>query len=106
MQRISSRNTFFVKRVVPFITFGGLLLFLALPYIGGRPPFAWLFVSVGILVFVVAVGWYILKRTVFDLADEVFDQGDTLLVRNGNKEDRIALSDIATVRGSFFIPLR
>ncbi|HZO47061.1 MAG TPA: hypothetical protein VFB68_14295 [Xanthobacteraceae bacterium] len=107
MQRVSSRNTFFLKRFAPIIAFGGLLLFLALPFIGGRPPLAWLFISAGLVVFVGAVGWFILKQTVFDLADQVFDDGDTLLVRKDDQDERISLADITAVRhGSFFVPLR
>jgi len=104
MQRISSRNTFFLKRIAPIIAFVGLLLFLALPFIGGRPPLAWAFVSAGILAFVGVVGWFILKKMIFNLADEVFDDGDTLLVRNQGREERIQLSEIAAVRCNKFFP--
>jgi hypothetical protein len=36
--------------------------------------------------------YFTMKKLVFDLADEVVDLGDALLVKNGNQEDRNALS--------------
>ena len=38
-----------------------------------------------------------MKKLIFDLVDEVFDDGDALLVKNGGREDRIALSDVKNV---------
>ena len=38
-----------------------------------------------------------MRRMVFDLADEVYDEGDALRVRYGGDEERIALADIVNV---------
>ena len=42
-------------------------------------------------------GYFLMKRLVFDLVDEVWDDGDALLIRNGKKGDRILLSNIINV---------
>jgi hypothetical protein len=49
-----------------------------------------------------AVGYFFMKKLVFDLADEVFDAGDALIVRNKEQEARIALSNIMNVNFSAF----
>jgi len=41
-----------------------------------------------------------MRKLVWDLVDEVYDGGDYLLVRNGGKEDRVALSNIMNVSAS------
>ena len=44
--------------------------------------------------------YFVMRKLVFDLVDEVVDLGDALLVKNGDREDRIALSDIINVNYS------
>jgi hypothetical protein len=100
MQRISSRMTFFYKRVFPIIWFGFLALFMGIPFakslfagsVSG-PPIEVLLVPAIMMV----VGYFMMKKFVFDLVDEVLDAGDALLIRNGHLEDRIALADITNV---------
>jgi hypothetical protein len=101
MRLISSRMTFFYKRVFPLIWFGVLLLLMAFGLVsasrGGlasNVPF--MIVPVLMAVF----GYHIMKKLVFNLADEVLDAGDTLVVRSGGQEDHIALSDIKNVNYS------
>jgi hypothetical protein len=43
-----------------------------------------------------------MKKLVFDLVDEVWDDGDALVIRNRGDEERIALSDIKNVSYSPF----
>jgi len=94
-KRISSRNTFFQKRVLPPLLFGVLALGAALPLVLTRgspnaPPWP-VFVMpcvVGVIIYAV------LRRLVFDLADEVWDEGDALRVRFGEEEERIPLAEI------------
>lgn len=100
MQRISSGMTFFYKRVFPVIWFGFLALFIALPLVrsgvGGSvsgPPLGFLVMPVFMAIF----GYFIMKKLVFDLVDEVLDDGDALLIRNGGTEERVALADIINV---------
>ena len=98
MKRISSRWTFFYKRVFPVIWFGFLLVFLSVPIFAGSrtsspPP---LLFFIGPIVMMV-VGYFLMRKFVFDLADEVWDDGESLLVRNRGEEERIALADIKNV---------
>jgi hypothetical protein len=103
MRRISSRGTFWYKRVFPIFWFGFLALFIGTTFFfnqGGRsPPFPFLVVPV----IMVVVGFLIMKRLVFDLVDEVWDDSDTLLIKNRGQEERIALSDIKNVSYSPYV---
>lgn len=97
MQRISSRTTFISKRVFPVIWFGVLALVVIAPLLGKKPrgglPLVFL-----IMPFIMAVfGYFIMKKLVFDLADEVFDDGDALVVRFGSEQERIPLSQIMNI---------
>src|SRR6516164_3735521 len=101
MTRISSRQTVFSKRILPWL----LLVFLAIPIgIGltlgqGRAPFQlFLMPLVMVPVFVV-----LFRKLLWDLMDEVYDGGDYLLVKNGGKEDRIALSNIMNVSATIMV---
>lgn len=42
-------------------------------------------------------GYYIMKKLVFDLIDEVYDEGQSLLFKNGGKEVRVNLVEIKNV---------
>src|SRR5882757_1486191 len=101
MPRISSRTTFFYKRVFPVMWFGFLLIFLAVGLYGtvtsrNATPLPFLIVPA----FMVVVGFVMMKKLIFDLVDEVLDAGDALIVRNGNREERIGLSEIMNVNYS------
>jgi hypothetical protein len=106
MRRLSSRMTFFYKRIFPVIWFGLLVVFMVAPFIapmiGGSvsgSPLAFLVVPAIMIV----VGYIIMEKLVFDLVDEVLDAGDALVIRNGHLEDRVALSDIMNVSYSPFV---
>lgn len=94
-RRISSRGTFYYKRILPFI-FVAVLACAVLVTVyastrAGKP------VPLPALLFPVAMGgliWLVLRRVVFDLADEVLDEGDALLVRFGRETERIPLGQI------------
>lgn len=98
MTRLSSKTTFFYKRVFPVIWFGLLFIFMATSLVGlANSTGVELVPFVVIPLFMMVFGYFIMRRFVFDLVDEVEDLGDVLLVRNGRQEDRIALSDIMNV---------
>jgi hypothetical protein len=102
MQRISSRSTFFSKRVFPIIWFG-FLAFIVLTMMRIKTAHNAHF-SGGVLigpVIMAIFGFYIMKKLVFDLADEVSDDGDALVVRFGSEEERIPLSEIMNVSYSY-----
>jgi hypothetical protein len=98
MRRLSSRMTFFYKRIFPVFWFGFLVLFIAIPlFFGGArngpPPFPFLIVPLLMMGF----GYFIMKKLVFDLVDEVWDDGGSLLIKNRGEEERVALGDIKNV---------
>src|SRR5579863_3244793 len=104
MRLISSKMTFFNKRIFPAIWFGFLIVFIGVAVFSGATrntasPLPFLIVPAIMIVF----GYFIMKKLVFDLADEVWDDGDTLVVKNRGQEQRIALSDIKNVSYSPFI---
>jgi hypothetical protein len=101
MPRISSRMTFFYKRLFPIIWFGGLAAFLAVGlFVTTNSRNVQTFPFLIMPVLMIAVGFFIMKKLIFDLVDEVFDAGDALVVRNGGREERIPLSQIMNVNYS------
>lgn len=104
MKRISSSWTFFYKRIFPILWFGFCLVFLVLPLLGipisGRSPPGPFFVAPAIMI---VVGFVIMRKLIFDLADQVWDEGHSLLVRNHGEEQRIAFADIKNVSYTSFV---
>jgi hypothetical protein len=98
MTKISSRWTSFHKKGFPVIWFGFLAFFLATSVVGGPAEADLMFVAVpiGMAIF----GYFLMKKLVWDLADEVYDCGESLLIRNRGSEERIALSNIMNVNVS------
>lgn len=97
VQRISSRQTFFLKHIFPvlwFVIVAGFLLAIAASAQASRP--------VPVVVWIVpllllAVGYLIIRHLILDLMDEVWDAGDQLIVKNRGVEARIPLNDIVNV---------
>jgi hypothetical protein len=94
---ISAPSTFFMKRVFPVLAFGSLLLILAvmLAVAHGRANFPYVALLPPLLM--AGIFYVVLRRLVFDLADEVRDEGDALSVRFGSEVERIPLSQIVNV---------
>jgi hypothetical protein len=95
--RISSRNTFFVKRLFPVLWFGLIALGLTAALLALRsgrtvPPPVFI-----VPLLLLVIGYALMRTLLFDLADEVIDEGDALRVRFGSEEERIALADIINV---------
>jgi hypothetical protein len=101
MRLITSRATFFHKRVFPLIWFGGLAVF-ALTAVVGRGP---LFVLVPVSVMGV-FGFVFMKKLVFDLVDQVWDEGADLLIRNRGREVRVQFAEIVNISYSPLNPQR
>jgi hypothetical protein len=94
----SSKTTFFYKRIFPIIWFGivAVLFFVGLLKVLGSDAISNVpFLIVPALMAI--IGYQFMKRMAFNLVDEVLDAGDALLVRNGGREERIALADIKNV---------
>lgn len=103
MQRISSRMTFFNKTIFPLLWFGSLAFLVVLILFtkngrGGPPLFALVLPA-----FMAVIGIFIMKKMVWDLADEVMDAGDFLLVRFGTEQEQIPLSNIVNVSYSYMM---
>src|SRR5215813_11521138 len=98
MTLISSRMTFFYKRIFPAIFFGfAALVAIVGPLAGWRtgqiPPAPFFIMPIVVIVF----SYFLFRKLVFDLVDEVWDAGDSLLVRNGSSEAKIPLGTIKNV---------
>jgi hypothetical protein len=98
MRRISSDWTFFYKRVFPALWFGFLAVFVGIGVVNGQGPFV-----VIVPIAMIGFGYSIMQKLVFDLVDEVCDDGDALVVKNRGQEQRIALADIKNVNYSPFV---
>ena len=101
-RRLLSKMTFFNKRIFPVIWFSIPALILlggsVAAWNGAQIPFQLFVVPIGLAVFC----FFILKLLVFDLLDEVWDEDETLLLRNGGQEDRIQLTNIINVSHATF----
>jgi hypothetical protein len=99
--RISSRWTTYHKRVFPLLWFGFLALFVAVSFFSGaqrqKAVFAVFPLFMGLL------GFFIMKKLVWDLVDEVYDCGDYLLIKNRGEEVMVRLSNIMNVSVSTFM---
>jgi hypothetical protein len=97
MRRISSGWTFFYKRVFPVIWFGFIAIFIGTNLFVTRPSQPSLSFPLIVPILLLVFGYYLMQKLVFDLVDEVFDDGDALVVRNSGQEERMALADIKNV---------
>lgn len=101
MRRISSQWTFFYKFIFPLIWFGLIIVFLIVAVVvptrsGQALPVPALIVPIIMGV----IGYSLMKKMIFDLADEIWDDGKALVVKKSGQEERIALSDIKNVNYS------
>lgn len=97
MSLISSTLTFYYKSVFPIIWVVGCAVVGGLGLYAGLSKGSGLFPLVIIMPIIFVLGIYFMKKYVFDLVDEVLDDGDALVVRNKGQEQRIALADITNV---------
>lgn len=103
MKRISSRMTGFLKRGLPVLLLGLVAAVVGALALGSHAtPVPWVvLVSPPVIVFaIVAV---LLKMLVFDLADEVHDAGDHLVVRKGDITERIPLAQIINLSATVLV---
>jgi hypothetical protein len=99
MKKISSGSTAFYKKVFPLVWFGFLGFFVVTTVT--RDTLAdgqWAFLIIPSLMAV--FGFILMKKLVWDLVDEVHDGGDFLVVKNGDEEERIPLSNVMNVSAS------
>jgi hypothetical protein len=94
----SSKTTFLYKRIFPIVWFGimAVLFFVGLLKVLGADSIS----NAQFLIMpalMAIIGYQFMKKLAFNLVDEVSDAGDALIVRNGGREERIALADIKNV---------
>jgi hypothetical protein len=99
VRRISSSTTFFYKRIFPILWFGILGVTLLVALKDGAEGLPSVLLPLGMMAF----GYLIMRLLIFDMLDQVLDDGDALVLKNGGKEERIALSDIDSVSYSTFV---
>jgi hypothetical protein len=97
MKLISSKRTFFYKRMFPVLWFGFLAIFVLTAYLPGRRSHVGLTPMLIVPVVMAIIGYTLFRRLLFDLADEVWDDGDALIVKNAGTEQRVALSNIINI---------
>lgn len=105
MRRLSSSYTFFYKRVFPLLWCGFLLFVFSMQFLAGRhariPD-----ESTDILpfllmpVFMLGIGFFIYYKLIHDLMDEVWLDGDWLVVKNSGEQRRVALADVMNVNAT------
>jgi len=97
MKKLTSRATFYQKKIFPVVWFGILGLIVCGALVTGTVKSGPGIIFVLVPAFMAAVGYLIMKKLVFDLIDEVYDEGETLLFREKGKEVRVSLADIKNV---------
>lgn len=105
MRRLSSSSTYFYKRIFPALWFGFLLVFLAVALWGTQhggismqPEQTVPFLLAP--VFMAGVGFFVYRQLIHDLVDEVWLDGDWLVVKNHDEQRRVALSDVMNINAS------
>lgn len=95
MKKISSGATFYYKRAFPTIWFGFIAFFVVQVLNSGAAQRDPMFLVVPAVMAV--VGYFMMKKIVWNLADEVYDCDDFLLVKNRGREERIEIANIMNV---------
>ena len=105
MRRLSSSTTFFYKRVFPLLWVGFVLIisgvqFWAVQHARADAPSESLFPLVLMPLFVVGVMFLLYRKLLHDLLDEVWLDGDWLMVKNRGERVRVALRDVMNVNAT------
>ena len=98
MKRLSSFKTVVSKRIFPVLWFGIFALVSIGAVVDGKLSTQPLFFVGPVLA--VAIGYLFWRTLASDLADDVLDFGDHLVVKRGSTKDRIDLSNIMKVDAS------
>jgi len=97
MKKLSSKTTFIYKKLFPIFWFGFLTIFLCVGLFTSikenGPGIMFIVIPIAMMVF----GYFLMKKLVWDLIDEVYDEGSALLFRNKGTEFRVNLKDIKNV---------
>jgi len=97
MRKISSNQTFWYKKIFPVMWFGFLTLMFATIGLSMQRSGDFVVAPLIVLPVLAIFGYCLMRVLVFDLADEVWDDDNSLVVKNGTIEERIPLSNIANI---------
>jgi len=100
MKRISSRYTFLLKRVFPVLWFGFLAIFVLLLFVAPETP---PLLDLAAPALMAVVGYVLMKKLLWDLADEVLDGGDFPVVKYRGMEESIPLANIMNVNATTLV---
>jgi hypothetical protein len=95
MPQLSAGHMYLAKWLLPILTFAGVAVWT----IAGNVPHTVMdFLSHGFALCVLGFFLvYFLKRDIWGLADQVLDGGDSLLVRRGRTQERVLLTNVASI---------
>ena len=99
MKRLSSKSTFFIKRIFPPLWFGCIIFFalMALSAESKGIHVDDILIVLLAAIFMVLIGYFIMRHLVFDLIDEAYDEGASLLFKNNGQSVRVDLTAIKNV---------
>jgi hypothetical protein len=96
MQRISG-SVAIGKVVFPAIWFGLLGIVFLIGLFGRDTHGNHSLAAIAFPLFMAAIGYFIMKKTMWGLADEVLVDADSLIVRIGREQEQIPLANIVNV---------
>jgi hypothetical protein len=97
MKRISSKRTVFYKRLFPVLWFGFLASFVLAGLLANRRTHVEAVPMLLVPLVMTVIGYVLFRRLLFDLVDEVWDDGDALIVKNTGVEERVPLKSIINI---------
>ena len=97
MVRLSTRQTAFLKRGFPVLWVLVLAVVAVSIYADPKVRPSDRAVLYAILPAMALLGWFLYRKLLADLADEVWDAGNELIVRNRGVEAHVPLSNIVNV---------
>lgn len=105
MRQLSSSLTFFYKRVFPVLWIGFVLTIFgvqvwAMQHARANAPSPPFFPLVLMPLFMVGVMLLLYRKLLYDLLDEVWLDGDYLVVKNRGEKIRVALRDVMNVNAT------
>jgi hypothetical protein len=96
MKRISG-SIFFMKYMFPVFWFGFVGSFLVIVLFTERSEGGWFLFAIIVPTIMGILGYSMMKKMVWDLADEVLDAGNALVIRFGKEQEMIPLAEIVNV---------
>ena len=96
-----SKNTFFDKKLFPSIWFSFLGIFLVASFSSSNLKGA--AIGAFFVLLMAAFGFFLYRKLIWELADEVFDRGDALVFRKGKSEQIVKLTEIINIEYSHLV---